>query len=203
MTIRKPTARAAKPWLVRTIAAAAFVSWGICTIGAGNARAADTAACAAKTGVLDKFKPAAAGGAPVVVPFQDRDGKQIKIADAAKGVGAVVNMWATWCLPCIEEMPSLDRLKAQLAKDGIAVVAISQDRGGIARVEPFFAKHGYKNLDINLDKGSALAGSLGVQGLPTTFLFDAKGREVGRVLGTVEWDKPAVVDFIRDCLKGK
>lgn len=203
MTTRHPVLRAARPRpapRISRVLAAAIMSWGICTIGAGNARA-DAAACAAKPAELSNFMPSTPLGKPVAQPFQTRDGKDVTVAEAANGVGAVVNMWATWCQPCIKEMPYLDHLKEVLAKDGIAVVAVSQDRGGLARVEPFYNKHGYKNLDIHLDPGSPLARELKIRGLPTTILFDAKGRELGRVEGSAEWDAPAVVRFIRDCLK--
>lgn len=180
--------------------AAALLGCAIFTIAVANARAAEGGACAGVAGQPAKFRPLAQPGAVPAVPFQARDGSAVTIAQAAAGKGAVVNFWATWCQPCIKEMPALDNLKAQLAKDGVAVIALSQDKDGLQRVEPFYAKHGYKHLDIHLDAGSAFARALKIRGLPTTVLFDARGRELGRLEGIEEWDAPAVVTFIKDCL---
>lgn len=198
MTNRIPTHPAATRRLLSALAATAVASAAIFTIGAGNARAAT--ACADRSAIAD-FKTDDASAAPITAAFKTKDGKSVPLATAAKGTGAVVNLWATWCLPCVKEMPSLDRLNAVLAKDGIPVLAVSQDRGGLDRVEPFFAKHGFKNLAISLDPDGNMAGAFHLRGLPTTVLIDAKGRELGRVEGGVAWDKPAVVSFIRDCLK--
>jgi len=180
--------------------AAALLGCAIFTIAAGNARAADGGVCNGIPGQPEKFRPLATPGDAPTVPFQARDGSAVTISEAAAGKGAVVNFWATWCLPCIKEMPALDNLKALLAKDGIAVIAISQDKGGLQRVEPFYAKHSYRHLDIHLDDASAFARVLKVRGLPTTVLFDAKGRELGRLEGIEEWDTAETVAFIRGCL---
>ncbi|PIW28256.1 MAG: hypothetical protein COW30_08120 [Rhodospirillales bacterium CG15_BIG_FIL_POST_REV_8_21_14_020_66_15] len=195
-TPRSPLKPAA---ILPVLAAAVLLSGAIFTIPAGNARAAE-AACAAPPPELAKFRPASPAGPPVSAPFRDAGGTAVTAADLAKGRGTVVNLWATWCAPCIKEMPQLDALKAALAPDGIAVVAVSQDRGGLETVKPFFAKQGYKNLEIHLDPKGTFARANKARGLPTTILFDGEGREKGRVEGIAEWDAPAVADFIRACL---
>ncbi len=117
-----------------------------------------------------------------------------------KGQGVVLNFWATWCVPCVKEMPALVRLKALLGKDNITVLALSQDRGGAKKVIPFFKKLGIEGLDVLIDKGGKVARKSGVSGLPATILVDAKGFERGRVVGIAQWDSPDVVDFVRRCI---
>lgn len=111
-----------------------------------------------------------------------------------------MNFWATWCVPCIREMPSLVRLKALLGDDNIAVLALSEDRGGVKKVNPFFKKLGIEGLDVLIDKKGKVARKSGVRGLPTTILIDAEGLERGRIVGAAEWDDPQVVDFVRRCI---
>jgi thiol-disulfide isomerase/thioredoxin len=136
----------------------------------------------------------------MTAPFQDADGAGVTVERLSGRSGAVVNLWATWCAPCIKEMPQLDALKGDLAEDGIAVLAISQDRGGLGQVKPFYDKQGFKNLTIHLDPNTAVARSAKVRGLPTTILYAPDGREMGRLEGVAEWDDPAAADFIRACL---
>ena len=120
--------------------------------------------------------------------------------DSFKGQGVVVNFWATWCTPCVREMPALDNLAAKLKEHGVRVVAISEDRKAMELVPPFYADKGIQNLDIYYDVKSHLSRTLGVQGLPTTVLITADGREIGRVKGALEWDADAIVDFLAQSL---
>ena len=156
--------------------------------------------CETTDGGLANFAPVDPVQPPPTETFQADDGSALSLTDIARPGGAVVNFWATWCAPCIREMPQLDRLKTILEKDGITVIAISEDRAGLKKVKPFYAKQGYKNLDIHLDPKGRFARALAVRGLPTTILVDRKGRRVLRVLGTAEWDSPKVVKLIRACL---
>lgn len=181
------------------LAAAVFLSGAIFTIPGGNARAA-AAACAAPPPPLAKLKAADPQAAPVTEPFYTAGGAPVAVTEVARGRGAVVNLWATWCAPCIKEMPQLDALKAELAKSGIAVIVVSQDRGGLDVVKPFFDRQGYRNLSIHLDPKGGFARANKVRGLPTTIIYDADGREKGRIEGVAEWDAPDVAEFIRACL---
>lgn len=121
--------------------------------------------------------------------FTGMDGKELTLADF-KGKLAVINLWATWCAPCIKEMPSLDRMNARLAPQGLALLAISQDRGGAKTVAPFIEKLGLKSLPVYLDPTGGVQRALGVRGLPTTIVFDGAGRELGRFEGDANWDGP-------------
>ncbi|WP_426954772.1 TlpA family protein disulfide reductase [Muricoccus radiodurans] len=128
--------------------------------------------------------------------FTDGEGKETRLTDFA-GRGVVLNLWATWCPPCVAEMPALDRLAGVLEADGIAVVALSSDRGGGAQVESFYARTGVKKLGIWLDPRGVATRALGPRGLPTTVLIDRAGRERARLEGDAAWDGPALLADVR------
>lgn len=132
--------------------------------------------------------------------FADGEGRERSLRDF-QGKGVVLNFWATWCAPCVKEMPALDRLSA-LAGDAFSVAALSSDREGASVVREFYRKNGIKNLPVLVDSKSRLVMKSGAKGLPTTLLIDPAGREVGRVVGPAEWDSGPVVAFLRACLQG-
>lgn len=117
-----------------------------------------------------------------------------------EGKPVIVNFWATWCQPCLKEMPSLDRLQAAL--DGrLAVAAVSQDRGGAKRVGPFVAEMGLTKLKIYLDPKGDLGHAFNLRGLPTSIVIDSKGRVVGQVEGGAEWDSVKMMDVLKPFLQ--
>jgi thiol-disulfide isomerase/thioredoxin len=124
-------------------------------------------------------------------PLQDGDGNPVRLADH-RGKVLLVNFWATWCAPCVRELPSLDRLNAKHAGPDFEVLAVSADFGGAHQVRPFYAEHGIRSLALILDKGGALRRAAGVRALPTTLLIDRAGNELGRLQGVAEWDTPEV-----------
>ena len=111
----------------------------------------------------------------------------------------LVNLWATWCEPCLREMPSLERLQSHLG-DRIAVLAVSEDRGGGKIVEPFIEKLGLKSVKIYLDPKSAVGQAFEVRGLPTSLLIDREGKVLGRVEGAAEWDSPKIMAVLQPFL---
>ena len=119
---------------------------------------------------------------------------------AFRGRVVLLNFWATWCAPCIREMPSLDRLQAKLGGEGLTVVAVSEDFKGREVVAPFFERLGLANLVAYLDPDGILASAVGVAGLPTTLLIDRDGRAIGGLEGPAEWDSDEALRFIRHFL---
>jgi thiol-disulfide isomerase/thioredoxin len=112
--------------------------------------------------------------------------QKIRLDDFA-GQVVLLNVWATWCAPCVQEMPALDQLQAELGDEGLQVVALSTDRGGRTQVEPFFQELNLRNLGVFLDPAGRLAGELDVRGLPSTYLIDRDGRVVGALEGAYDW----------------
>ncbi|HEU0097763.1 MAG TPA: TlpA disulfide reductase family protein [Allosphingosinicella sp.] len=135
------------------------------------------------TGKLDRSH---AGESAPATAFEDPDGAPASLADF-RGKPVLLNLWATWCAPCIAEMPTLDRLAAR-EKGRLRVLTVSQDENGRDKVEAFFARQGYRNLETWLDPKLALMIGLEADTLPTTVLYDARGREVWRVIGMEDWE---------------
>ncbi|MBN9075140.1 MAG: redoxin [Rhizobiales bacterium 65-79] len=130
------------------------------------------------------------------IRFQGNGGQPRTLADFS-GKVVLLNIWATWCAPCRKEMPTLDRLQAELGGPDFEVVALSMDRAGPEAVTKFFGEIGVKHLALNIDASSKTMFALGVFGLPTTLLIDRDGREIGRLVGPAEWDAPDMVEFLR------
>lgn len=128
--------------------------------------------------------------------FLDAAGKEVALADF-KGRVLLVNFWATWCAPCVQELPSLDRLQASLGGKDFTVLAINEDRQGAAAATPFLEKHGIKSLAVHADRQMALARALGLRGMPSTYLVDRSGNIVGSLTGVAEWDSAEAKALIR------
>lgn len=135
------------------------------------------------------------------VAFEDGEGRKRALSQFRDKV-LLVNVWATWCAPCREEMPALDRLQRKLGGPGFEVVALSIDAEGAAAVKRFYKEIGIRSLGIYVDPGSRVLGSLGLVGIPTTLLIDRQGREIGRRTGPAEWDGPEAVRLIEGYLNG-
>ena len=132
--------------------------------------------------------------------FVDGEGRPLTLADF-RGKVILLNLWATWCIPCIAEMPTLDRLQAKLGGPDFQVIVLSIDIGGLPVVEKFYRALKLKALGIYVDKTARARVTLGVAGIPTTLLIDRKGREIGRLSGPAEWDGPEAIKAIRRYLK--
>ncbi|MFN3388255.1 MAG: TlpA family protein disulfide reductase, partial [Allosphingosinicella sp.] len=128
--------------------------------------------------------------------FEDPDGEPARLADF-RGKPVLLNLWATWCAPCIAEMPTLDALAAREG-DRLEVLTVSQDLEGRETVEAFFKERGYRNLETWLDPRMELMTALRVSTLPTTILYDAQGREVWRKAGIEDWTSPDAAALIAE-----
>ena len=147
-------------------------------------------------GTVAKFELAKPPKALPSLPFQDPDDKPLGF-DSFKGKALLINFWATWCAPCVKEMPSLDRLQAHFGKDKLAVLPLSLDGPSRPKVAPFYEERKLTNLGIYFDRGRKLMQALDVSILPTSILVDTNGRELGRLEGEADWDKPEAVALVR------
>lgn len=136
---------------------------------------------------------------PVVPPeitFTGADGTPHKLAEFL-GHGMVINLWATWCQPCVAEMPSLAALSKALAPDDIAVLPLSSDRGGADVVRSFYQQHEISGLPVLLDPKGAAARAWRARGIPTSLIIDRKGQERGRIEGSADWSSKASVELVK------
>ena len=120
-------------------------------------------------------------------PVKDLSGSEVRLSDY-RGKVLLVNFWATWCAPCVAEMPSLERLQRHFAKEDFRILAISLDRNAAEKVPPFLERLGLEDLEILIDPRGRLSREMVVSGLPTTFLLDRDGRVLGGLQGPAEWD---------------
>jgi thiol-disulfide isomerase/thioredoxin len=128
--------------------------------------------------------------------FVDGNGRPHRL-DQFHGKVVLLNVWATWCPPCREEMPTLEHLQAQLGGPDFEVLALSIDRGGIAAVASYFDEIDVHALKIYVDPTTAVANDLDLTAYPTTLLIDRRGRELARHIGPAAWDNPAVIALIK------
>lgn len=134
--------------------------------------------------------------------FTTGQGRTATLADW-RGRVVLVNFWATWCIPCVKEMAALDRQQAALGGEGLTVLAISQDRGGLAIVQPFYDKLGLTSLGAFLDPQGQAARDFAVSALPVSIVLDRQGREVGRLIGPADWDSPQATALLRHYLQAR
>jgi thiol-disulfide isomerase/thioredoxin len=147
------------------------------------------------TGRLDRSY---AGKAAPQVIFQDPAGEAVTLADF-RGRPLLLNLWATWCAPCIVEMPSLDALAAR--EKGLTVLAVSQDFNGEEKVDAFFAGRGFKRLEPYLDPELLIMTELRLGTLPTSILYDAEGNEVWRMTGREDWTGTRAASLLKEAAK--
>lgn len=119
------------------------------------------------------------------ISFLAEGGQEVRLS-GFKGKPVVLNLWATWCAPCVEEMPSLDRLQRDFP--GVQVIAVSLDKQGEEKVRTFFAENGLTHLKVYADPSMKSLAALGVPGLPATILIASDGTEVGGINGAYDWD---------------
>ncbi|MBV8189709.1 MAG: TlpA family protein disulfide reductase [Alphaproteobacteria bacterium] len=139
------------------------------------------------TGSMHRFKLTRPPKPVPDLEFLDVNNQPLRLSDFT-GQARLINIWATWCAPCVKEMPSLDRLQEAMPRDRFIVLPISVDGPSKAKVEPFYKERNLLDLHIYYDKGKKAMAVLGVQLLPTSILVDPAGRELGRVEGDADWD---------------
>ncbi len=134
------------------------------------------------------------------VSFLNADGEQVNLKDW-RGKVVLLNLWATWCGPCREEMPMLDRLQKELGSDNFEVVALAVDKAGLEGAGKFFQNINVENLRIFADPTARAGTKLRAVGMPTTILIDTQGREIGRLVGPADWESGDAKRLIAASLK--
>lgn len=130
------------------------------------------------------------------ISWKDANGNDVALADyASKSV--LLNFWATWCSPCVRELPSLNRLQKTLGGDKFAVVALNIDLSGKPAAAPMMKRLKLDALELHLDPTQKSSRTLGVRVMPTTYLLDSNGNILGLYRGGAEWDSREAVNPIR------
>lgn len=143
--------------------------------------------------------PFALAAKPAVVPqvaIGDASGARLSLA-AFKGKYVLLNLWATWCGPCVKELPALAKLKSAAAGDKFAVVAVDVGRNTAAEARTFLDAHDARALDTYVDSNTALLRAFSAFGLPLTVLIDPQGREIGRAVGPAAWDNKDAIAYFK------
>lgn len=159
-------------------------------------RVRDVHVSTAPPAVLDKLQ--LIEGAPEAAPvsFFDASGKELSLNDF-RGRYVLVNVWATWCGPCINELPSLVRLQEELPQDRITVLPLDLERHEAQKAQEFLQRHNLENLPLYIDRNFTTVRAFSANELPLTVLIDAEGREVARAAGEQKWDHPDVVAYLK------
>lgn len=192
---KRSTARYA--WLAAASALAAFAAVYV-TLGRPDNRAVPGPTTETPAPTVKSGNPLATGAMTTFVfkpqpeplpdiKFLNGAGAETSLA-SLRGKVVLLNVWATWCAPCREEMPGLDRLQATLGSDKFQVVALAVDKSGLDGAKKFLADIKTEKLEAFADPTAKEGTRLRVIGMPTTILIDAEGREIGRLIGPAHWD---------------
>jgi thiol-disulfide isomerase/thioredoxin len=142
---------------------------------------------------------------PRAVPeirFADDEGHDLTLGNF-RGRAVLLNIWATWCVPCRKEMPALDHLQAKLGGEETLIIPLSIDRDGAAAVKRFYQEVGVEKLGVYVDPSGRASRALSVPGVPTTLLIDRAGREVARKIGEAQWDGAEMVALVERAVRGQ
>ena len=141
---------------------------------------------------------------PADLTFVDGDGDERRLSDFA-GRTVLLNLWATWCTPCLKEMPTLDALQGELGGRDFTVLALSVDKGdkGVEKARAFLAKINAEHLGLYVDTSARAASRFGAPGLPTTYLIDPEGQLVGRLTGEADWASDEAKRFLQAIIEAE
>jgi thiol-disulfide isomerase/thioredoxin len=195
-------------WVVALSALVGFA--GVYFIGtrSDNAPSVGESAPAPETSTAKPAEPVATMAAfvkkpePLPLPditIQDTNGNDVKLS-SFKGKTILLNLWATWCQPCREEMPALNRLQQELGGDKFEVVALSLDRGGLEASRKFLDEVNAHDVHLYTDASMKQGLELKLVGMPTSILINKDGLEVGRLAGPAEWDSDAAKKLIEQAM---
>jgi len=173
----------------------AVVMGGAATLISAAAARAEISSSLIK-GAMKRFKLTRPPKPVPDLEFLDVNDQPVRLSEL-NGQARLINLWATWCAPCVKEMPSLDRLQAEMPRDRFLVIPISLDGPSKPKVAPFYKEQNLISLRIFYDKGRKAMSTLGVTLLPTSILVDPEGRELGRLEGDADWDTPEGLALMR------
>jgi thiol-disulfide isomerase/thioredoxin len=140
---------------------------------------------------------------PIPMPllsFEDSTGHALGLKDF-EGRYILLNLWATWCGPCAHELPSLSALQGQFDMKRLTIIALTEDVDGRDIVQGFYKRHGIQHLAVYVDNTGRAPALLHARGLPTSYLINVKGEEIGRVEGEANWAAPDAVSFLKEQIK--
>jgi thiol-disulfide isomerase/thioredoxin len=159
-------------------------------------RVRDVHVSGAPPAVLDKLQLTEGSPEAAPVNFFDATGKELSLNDF-RGRYVLVNVWATWCGPCINELPSLVRLQEALPQDRITVLPLDLERHDAQKAQEFLQRHNLENLPLYIDRNFTTVRAFSANELPLTILIDAEGREIARAAGEQKWDHPDSVAYLK------
>ena len=127
--------------------------------------------------------------------FLDEKNTQLNL-DNYKGSIILLNFWATWCAPCKEEMPSLDRIQKNEKLSNLKIFPINIGQENIRKVQKFYKDLGIQNLGLYYDSPETLAKKLSLRGIPTSILFNKNGEELARIVGSIDFENKNFIDWL-------
>lgn len=194
--MRKPQLKLSHAIIAMALIGAGAVVW---TVGAALFSGASQGALSSfAVGEMSRFRSADTPPPQPRGPILTGDRDEITLA-GRRGQVILVNFWATWCAPCVVEMPALDALQARMGSSQFEVVAVSMDRR-IEDAERFLTEHELEHLALYFDPNMNMAFAAGARGLPVSVLYDRYGREIGRLEGDADWASPEAVALIQAAL---
>ncbi len=131
--------------------------------------------------------------------LQDASGQTLNLKDF-RGRFILLNLWTSWCAPCVSEMPSLDALQKKLGGENFTVIALNEEHDGTIVAKNFYNRYGIQSLGIYSDPSGRGIGLVLARGLPVTLLINAQGNEIGRVNGDTDWDSPEAIALIKSAM---
>ncbi len=184
------------------IVAGLFVLAGVVLFALSREAPVPTVAQQGVEGEGERIPLVSAGGKAADFKLEDLGGKSVRLF-ALRGKVVFLNIWATWCAPCREEMPSMETLYDEFkGNKDFVMLAVSQDTKGKEAVVPYVEKNGY-HFEVLLDPRNEVSEAYNVSGVPETFIIDRTGRIVAHHMGAFDWSRPDVKEALRELLDAK
>ncbi|MES9962123.1 MAG: TlpA disulfide reductase family protein [Candidatus Sedimenticola sp. 20ELBAFRAG] len=132
--------------------------------------------------------------------FTTPGGKKVKLDTLAGPRALLVNFWTTWCTPCKEEMPSMDRLQGRISSGELLIIPLVRDGKGLSEAIRFYKSHDITNLPVAADRFGKISYDHSIGALPMTLLVDQQGLVKGVLVGAVDWESEPVLELLNSCL---